>query len=202
MSARSRVVQFFPNAAHPTLAALAAAEFAALAAKLGLPYTAEVVADITVRATAAAKVVTFGPPTTLVLGSDAEAWPADASAIPGEVADLAARLVTGAKRDPAARAQVATAVEVATKPAKPKKPPVVRLGRETKGRRGKGVTLVSDLPTHLTEPQIAELATALKNRCGTGGTVRDKVIEIQGDMRDRVEEELVKLGYAVKRVGG
>ena len=79
---------------------------------------------------------------------------------------------------------------------------MVRLGRETKGRRGKGVTLVSDLPTHLTEGQIAELATTLKNRCGTGGTVRDKVIEIQGDMRDRVEEELVKLGYAVKRVGG
>lgn len=202
MSARTRVVQFFPCAAHPALAQLAATEFAALATKLGLPYSAEVAADLTLRTAGAAKVVTFGPPTTLVLGSDAEAWPADAAQIPGEVADLAARLFTGAKRDPAARAQVAVAAEVAAKPAKPRRPPVVRLGRETKGRRGKGVTLVSDLPTHLTEGQIAELATALKNRCGTGGTVRDKVIEIQGDMRDRVEEELVKLGYAVKRVGG
>jgi translation initiation factor 1 len=76
----------------------------------------------------------------------------------------------------------------------------VRVGRETKGRRGKGVTIVWDLP--LGEPEIAALAARLKERCGTGGTVRDGRIEIQGDQRDRVAAELEKLGYKVKRSGG
>jgi predicted translation initiation factor SUI1 len=82
----------------------------------------------------------------------------------------------------------------------PKQPSVVRVGRETKGRRGKGVTTVWDLP--LSEDGIRELATKLKNRLGTGGTVKDSRIEIQGDHRDRIIQELEALGYRVKRVGG
>lgn len=77
---------------------------------------------------------------------------------------------------------------------------VVKVSRQTKGRRGKGVTLVSDLP--LDEAGIDELARQLKQRCGTGGTVKDGVIEIQGDQRDRLVAELESLGYKVKKAGG
>jgi translation initiation factor 1 len=77
---------------------------------------------------------------------------------------------------------------------------VVRVGRETKGRRGKGVTIVSDLP--LNENGTAKLATKLKTQLGTGGTVKDGKIEIQGDHRDRIITELEGLGYKVKRAGG
>lgn len=80
------------------------------------------------------------------------------------------------------------------------KPTVVRVGRETKGRRGKGVTIISDLP--LNETGLTELASKLKSRLGTGGTVKDERIEIQGDHRDRIVEELEGLGYRVKRAGG
>ena len=85
-------------------------------------------------------------------------------------------------------------------PPQPGQPAVVRVGRETKGRRGKGVTTVSDLP--LDELALHELATKLKQRCGTGGTVKDGRIEIQGDQRDRLVTELEALGYRVKRAGG
>jgi translation initiation factor 1 len=78
--------------------------------------------------------------------------------------------------------------------------PVVRLGRETKGRRGKGVTIISDVP--LAEAALLELAARLKDRCGTGGTVKDRRIEIQGDQRDRLTAILEQMGYRVKRVGG
>jgi predicted translation initiation factor SUI1 len=74
------------------------------------------------------------------------------------------------------------------------------VGRETKGRGGKGVTIISDLP--LDENGITELATKLKTRLGTGGTVKDGRIEIQGDHRDRIIQELEGLGYRVKRTGG
>ena len=80
------------------------------------------------------------------------------------------------------------------------KPIVVKVGRETAGRRGKGVTTVFDVP--LDEDGLKELAATLKNRCGTGGTVKDGRIEIQGDQRERIISELEKLGYATKRVGG
>jgi predicted translation initiation factor SUI1 len=83
---------------------------------------------------------------------------------------------------------------------KPAERPTVRVGRETKGRRGKGVTTVSDLP--LNAEEIAQLAARLKQNCGSGGTVRDGVIEIQGDHRDRLVGELEALGYRVKRAGG
>ena len=77
---------------------------------------------------------------------------------------------------------------------------MVRVGRETKGRRGKGVTIISDLS--LDETGLTELATKLKTRLGTGGTVKDGRIEIQGDHRDRIVQELEAMGYGVKRAGG
>ncbi len=76
----------------------------------------------------------------------------------------------------------------------------VRVGRETKGRAGKGVTTVTGLP--LRAPDIDALATRLKKRCGSGGTVRDGVIEIQGDHRDVIVAELIKLGWPAKKAGG
>ncbi|MCB9898676.1 MAG: translation initiation factor Sui1 [Planctomycetes bacterium] len=77
---------------------------------------------------------------------------------------------------------------------------IVRVSRETKGRKGKGVTLVSGVP--LAGPGLAALAKRLKARCSAGGTVRDGVIELQGDHRDAVVAELAAQGYTVKRVGG
>jgi translation initiation factor 1 len=87
-----------------------------------------------------------------------------------------------------------------SEPVPPSKSTIVRVGRETKGRRGKGVTIISDLP--LDENGLAELATKLKARLGTGGTVKDGRIEIHGDHRDRIVSELEALGYRAKRGGG
>lgn len=75
----------------------------------------------------------------------------------------------------------------------------VRVGRETKGRKGKGVTVITSVP--LDEEELKELGKQLKARCGAGGTVKDGVIEIQGDHRDMVLEELRKRGWKVKHVG-
>ena len=77
---------------------------------------------------------------------------------------------------------------------------VVRVGRETKGRKGKGVTVISGVP--LKGAALDELGSQLKRRCGSGGTVRDGVIEIQGDHRDALVAELAKHGWTVKRSGG
>ena len=76
----------------------------------------------------------------------------------------------------------------------------VRVGREVKGRAGKGVTTVTGLP--LASGDIDALATRLKKRCGSGGTVRDGIIEIQGDHRDVIVGELNKLGWPAKKSGG
>jgi predicted translation initiation factor SUI1 len=62
------------------------------------------------------------------------------------------------------------------------------------------VTIISDLP--LDENGLTELATKLKTRLGTGGTVKDGRIEIQGDHRDRIVAELEGIGYRAKRAGG
>jgi translation initiation factor 1 len=85
-------------------------------------------------------------------------------------------------------------------PPAPSKSTVVRVGRETKGRGGKGVTIISGLP--LDENGLTELATKLKTRLGTGGAVKDGRIEIQGDQRDRIVAELEGMGYRAKRAGG
>ena len=76
----------------------------------------------------------------------------------------------------------------------------VRVGREVSGRGGKGVSVVTGLP--LTGTVLEELATRLKKTCGAGGAVKDGNIEIQGDHRDRLVAELVKLGFDAKRSGG
>jgi translation initiation factor 1 len=121
----------------------------------------------------------------------AEVWPA--TGLDGQVNGLVARLLGG---------RVVTDAEL-PKPVK-KEPPTkvhtVKLSRETAGRKGKGVTVVSELP--LTLDQIDALAATLKTKCGTGGTAKDGRIEIQGDHRDRIAAELEKLGYKVKRAGG
>jgi translation initiation factor 1 len=76
---------------------------------------------------------------------------------------------------------------------------VVRLLRDRKGRGGKTVTLVAGLPRGTA---LEPLASELKRLCGTGGTVRDDVIEIQGDVRERIKPVLEKRGYTVKIAGG
>jgi len=85
-------------------------------------------------------------------------------------------------------------------PVVPKGDGIVRVGRETKGRKGKGVTVISGVP--LAGDALDALATKLKKRCGGGGTVDGVTIEIQGDHRDLLLDELGKLGYTVRRSGG
>jgi translation initiation factor 1 len=123
-----------------------------------------------------------------------------------EVMDLTARLIRGGERQkppppelcPTCHQAVSTCTCHASKPVH--RNVTVRVGRETKGRRGKGVTTVSDLP--LDESDLLDLAARLKQRLGTGGTIKDGRIEIQGDQRDRVVAELEGLGYRAKRAGG
>jgi translation initiation factor 1 len=76
----------------------------------------------------------------------------------------------------------------------------VRVGREVAGRAGKGVSVISGLP--LAAADLEALASRLKKLCGAGGAVRDGVIEIQGEHRDRLVAELRKLGYDARRAGG
>ena len=76
----------------------------------------------------------------------------------------------------------------------------VYLHRDSRGRGGKTVTLVKKFV--LSEDDTKDLATKLKQVCGSGGTVKDGVIEIQGEHREKVAEALKKLGYKVKIAGG
>lgn len=77
---------------------------------------------------------------------------------------------------------------------------MVRLRRETKGRKGSGVTLVDGLPCSDTE--LKRIAKSLKARCGSGGTVRDGIIEIQGDHRETIRDHLAQQGISCKFAGG
>lgn len=77
---------------------------------------------------------------------------------------------------------------------------IVRIRRETAGRNGKGVTTVTGVP--LDETKLKDLAKALKVSCGVGGSMKDGVIEIQGDQRDKIKTELEKRGFTVKLAGG
>lgn len=85
-------------------------------------------------------------------------------------------------------------------PARPAGDGVVRVSRETKGRKGKGVTLITGIP--LDDKQLKAYAKLLKAKCGTGGTVKDGVVEIQGDQRDILVPLLEQKGWTVKRSGG
>lgn len=76
----------------------------------------------------------------------------------------------------------------------------VRVALETKGRQGKGVTLISGIAVSPDELKL--LAKTLKQKCGSGGTVKNGVIEIQGDHRDLMVAALAGQGYTVKRAGG
>lgn len=77
---------------------------------------------------------------------------------------------------------------------------VVRVSRETKGRGGKAVTVVKGVA--LDPLALALLGKQLRTACGSGGTVKDGVIEVQGDHAERVVELLKKEGWVVKRAGG
>ncbi len=76
----------------------------------------------------------------------------------------------------------------------------VRVARETKGRGGKAVTVITGLA--LAPDALLELAKVLKQRCGSGGTVRDGVLEIQGEHRETILAELLKRGFDAKGAGG
>jgi translation initiation factor 1 len=77
---------------------------------------------------------------------------------------------------------------------------VVRLFRDRGGRNGKTVTVIHGLPDR--GPALESRLSELKRMCGAGGTLKDGVIEIQGDHRDRLAERLRALGYTVKLAGG
>ncbi len=85
-------------------------------------------------------------------------------------------------------------------PVAPKGDGVVRVSRETKGRAGKGVTLIKGLA--LEPVELNDLAKLLKTACGSGGTVKNGVIEVQGDHVLRIMDELKAKGFSVKRAGG
>ena len=76
---------------------------------------------------------------------------------------------------------------------------IIRISRETKGRKGSGVSLISGLP--IREVELKKLAKLLKAKCGSGGTIKNGVIEIQGDHRAFLKEQLEKQGYTVKLAG-
>ncbi|GLX79887.1 translation initiation factor [Thalassotalea insulae] len=77
---------------------------------------------------------------------------------------------------------------------------VAKVRRETKGRKGKGVIVISGLG--LDAKALKNLASKLKKSCGTGGSVVDETIEIQGDKRDVIKSILEKEGFKVKFIGG
>jgi translation initiation factor 1 len=77
---------------------------------------------------------------------------------------------------------------------------IVRIRRETKGRKGKGMTTVTGLA--LPEKALKDLCSQLKKMCGTGGALKNGVIEIQGDNRDKIKAALEQLGHTVKLSGG
>ncbi len=85
-------------------------------------------------------------------------------------------------------------------PARPAGDGIVRIRRQTSGRKGKGVCLISGLP--LDDSGLATLAAELKKKCGCGGALKDGVIEIQGDKRDLLKSLLEQKGFKVKLAGG
>ena len=89
---------------------------------------------------------------------------------------------------------------ICSKTATPDGDGIVRIRRETKGRGGKTVTSVSGIP--LAFDELKALVAILKKRCGTGGTLKDGIIEIQGEHVELLMTELAKKGFVVKKTGG
>ncbi|HAK51311.1 MAG TPA: stress response translation initiation inhibitor YciH [Gammaproteobacteria bacterium] len=85
-------------------------------------------------------------------------------------------------------------------PAKANGDGIVRLQRQTKGRNGKPVVIISGLS--LNKPELKKLVKQLKSKCGVGGAIDDDDILIQGDKRDVLKQELEAMGYQVKLAGG
>lgn len=83
---------------------------------------------------------------------------------------------------------------------RPKGDGIVRIQRQTSGRKGKGVCLISGID--LDDVELTKLAAELKKKCGCGGAVKDGVIEIQGDKRDLIKSLLEAKGMKVKLAGG
>ena len=77
---------------------------------------------------------------------------------------------------------------------------IVRIRREVKGRKGKTVTAVFGVP--LNDKKLKQFAKTLKRKCGTGGTMKNGVIIIQGDHRETLLQEIKQQGYNVKFAGG
>ena len=83
---------------------------------------------------------------------------------------------------------------------RPKGDGIVRIQRQTSGRKGKGVCLISGFD--LDDAELTKLAAELKKKCGCGGAVKDGIIEIQGDKRDLIKSLLEAKGMKVKLAGG
>ncbi|KQN50090.1 MULTISPECIES: stress response translation initiation inhibitor YciH [Rahnella] len=83
---------------------------------------------------------------------------------------------------------------------RPKGDGIVRIQRQTSGRKGKGVCLITGVD--LDDAALDKLAAELKKKCGCGGSVKDGVIEIQGDKRDLLKQLLEAKGMKVKLAGG
>ncbi|TFZ50756.1 stress response translation initiation inhibitor YciH [Serratia proteamaculans] len=86
------------------------------------------------------------------------------------------------------------------KPQREKGDGIVRIQRQTSGRKGKGVCLISGVD--LDDAALEKLAAELKKKCGCGGSLKDGVIEIQGDKRDLLKQLLEAKGMKVKLAGG
>ncbi|WP_423060399.1 stress response translation initiation inhibitor YciH [Citrobacter portucalensis] len=85
-------------------------------------------------------------------------------------------------------------------PVRPQGDGIVRIQRQTSGRKGKGVCLITGIEQD--DAELAKLAAELKKKCGCGGAVKDGVIEIQGDKRDLIKSLLEAKGMKVKLAGG
>ncbi|EFV41024.1 translation initiation factor SUI1 family protein [Hafnia paralvei ATCC 29927] len=83
---------------------------------------------------------------------------------------------------------------------RPKGDGIVRIQRQTSGRKGKGVSLITGLD--IDDAELQKLAAELKKKCGCGGAVKEGVIEIQGDKRDLLKQLLEAKGHKVKLAGG
>ncbi|WP_145556812.1 stress response translation initiation inhibitor YciH [Yersinia canariae] len=90
--------------------------------------------------------------------------------------------------------------ESEVKPPRPKGDGIVRIQRQTSGRKGKGVSLITGIDG--SDEMLEKLAAELKKKCGCGGSIKDGIIEIQGDKRDLLKQLLEAKGMIVKLAGG